>query len=92
MVADLGEITLKNNFQDEGKRMEFFEVDIRAMNLQEGGGSHLMDRVDIGLRGNRELSSIAHRDAVSRMQADVKVSELKTACTIFQWELLFKIW
>jgi hypothetical protein len=93
LVADLGEITLKNRFQaDQGKRTEFFDVEIKAMNLQDSGGSHLMEQVDIGLEGQRELNSITQIDAVSKMRADIKVSELKMACSIAQWELLFLIW
>ena len=93
LVADLGEITLNNRFQaDQGKRTEFVDVEIKAMNLQDSGGSHLMERVDIGLEGQRQLNSKTQADAVSRMKADIKVSELKTACSIAQWELLFLIW
>ena len=93
LVADLGEITLKNRFQaDQGKRTELVDIEIKAMNLQDSGGSHLMDQVDIGLEGERELNSITQIDAVSKMRADIKVSELKMACSIAQWELLFLIW
>ena len=93
LVADLGEITLKNRFEtEEGKRLEFFDVEIKAMNLQEHDGNDLMERVDIALKGQRELTSAAFSDGVSRLRVLMKVCNLRTACSIAQWELLFRIW
>jgi len=83
LVVDLGEITLKNAFETlETVRHEHFIVAVKALNLQAGGGSHLMENVDIDLKG---LSGSAIRPAAKRgsptggkvgFEAEVDISEV----------------
>ena len=90
LVADLGEILLENRFEGggDGGRSEHFAVQVKAMNLQEAGGSYLMEKVDLSLDGARMLESAG----VSKLHAHLDVSDLKFGCSSHQLELVSQIW